>query len=150
MNQKVIDIENILKSRGYKLTESRKKMVELFVKTDVHLKPDDAYQILRKEGVSLPTVYRNIDMLREMGIIKEITLENDRYYELDLFSGKKMHIHFKCHKCGIIKEYDSSEVKRMMLEQRDFLEKTYGDYIEDVSIVMQGICETCRQLKSQS
>lgn len=148
MKQKIMDIEKILKEKGYKLTQSREKMIELFVNSNQHLRPDDAYQILRKEGISLPTVYRNIELLKEIGVIKEVNLENERFYELDLYSGKKMHIHFKCHGCGIIKEYNSLEVKRMMLEQRDYLEKSYGDLIEDITIVMHGLCEECQNKKN--
>lgn len=144
MNQKINDIEKLIKDKGYRLTINRTKLIELFVTSKKHLRADDAYQLLKKEGVSLPTIYRNIELLKQVGVIKEINLENERYYELDLYSGKKMHIHFKCNECGIIKEYDSLEVKRMMLEQRDYLEEQFEDLIEDITIVMQGKCQHCK------
>lgn len=44
-NQKILDIEKILKDNGYKLTGSRKLMIKIFVDSEKHLKPDDVYQL---------------------------------------------------------------------------------------------------------
>lgn len=144
-SQKIFDIEKILKDNGYKLTGSRKLMIKIFVESKVHLKPDDVYQLLRNDRISLPTVYRNIEIFRETGVIKELPIHNDRYYELEIYSGKKMHIHFRCQRCGIIKEYSDLELKKMMIAERDYIEINHGDRIDDVTIVMSGTCKLCQK-----
>lgn len=144
-NQKILDIEKILKDNGYKLTGSRKLMIKIFVDSEKHLKPDDVYQLLRKERISLPTVYRNIEIFKETGVIKELPIHNERYYELEIYSGKKMHIHFQCQSCGIIKEYSDLELKKLMIEERDFIEVNHGDRINDITIVMSGTCKVCQK-----
>jgi Fe2+ or Zn2+ uptake regulation protein len=142
-NQKILDIEKILKDNGYKLTGSRKLMIKIFVDSKIHMRPDDVYQLLRNDRISLPTVYRNIEIFKETGVIKELPIQNERYYELEIYSGKKMHIHFQCQSCGIIKEYSDLELIKMMIAERDFIETNHGDRIDDVTIVMSGTCKIC-------
>ena len=143
-SQKIHDIEKILIDNGYKLTGSRKLMIRIFVDASIHLKPDDVYQLLRKDRISLPTVYRNIEIFKDTGVIKELPIHNERYYELEIYSGKKMHIHFQCQSCGIIKEFSDLELKKLMIEERDFIEAKYGDRINDITIVMSGTCKACQ------
>jgi Fe2+ or Zn2+ uptake regulation protein len=64
-----------------------------------------------------------------------------------MYSQKKLHIHFNCHKCGQITEYSDRHIFKELIAQRDYLEKTYGDSIEDITIVMTGICNHCKGKK---
>jgi Fe2+ or Zn2+ uptake regulation protein len=150
MEKKITEIMNLIKARGYKLTRTREIMVHLFVETDRHLKPEEVHQLVKHQGISLPTVYRNIDVLTRMGIIKEIPLHNERYYELYLFSQKKMHMHFRCSQCGLIKEYTDQQVFQQMIRQRDYIEDTYRDSVEDINIIMTGLCSQCLERKESS
>ena len=143
MDKKVLEIQALLVSKGYKFTRSRKAMTALFVSTSDHLKPEDIHKLTKDQGVSLPTVYRNLDLMVRLGIIKEIEIHHDRFYELDLYSRKKLHMHFHCRVCGQIKEYSNPEIFKSMIEQRDYLESVFEDDIDDISIVMTGTCSDC-------
>jgi len=152
MKNKAIEIEAIVKAKGYKLTPSRKRIIQVFVETEEHLKPEEIYQKVRDQKVKdqkigIATVYRTLDILKRIGIIKELSIQNDRYYELNIFSEKKLHIHFQCNECGHIKEYIDKPLIKEMLYQKDFIEKKYRDCIEDITIVMKGTCEECKQKK---
>jgi Fe2+ or Zn2+ uptake regulation protein len=150
MEQKVSEIQALMISKGYKFTRSRKIMTKLFVTTRDHLKPEDVYRLTKDQNISLPTVYRNLDLMLRLGVIKEIAIHHERFYELDLYSRKKLHIHFQCSRCGQIKEYSNPEVFRSMIEQRDYLESFYGDDIDDITIVMTGMCSDCKQTVMQN
>lgn len=142
----IIDaIENIVESAGYKMTYSRYTMLGLFIDCKAHLRPEDVYQMLRDREISLPTVYRNIAIFKDLGIIKEITINEDHYYELNMYNQKKMHMHFRCSVCGQIKEYSDRQVFKAMIQQKDAIEAAYQDQIQDVTIVMTGICKTCKE-----
>jgi len=143
--KKISEIEELLKSKGYKLTHPREVIVRLFVQTSEHLKPEDIYNEVRHEDVSLPTVYRSIEILKNIGVIKEVVINSERYYELSIFSQKKFHIHFQCSICGKIKEYNDKRIFKDMLLQRDYIEETYNDVIEDVTVVMKGVCSSCKK-----
>lgn len=143
--KKIMEIKVLFISKGYKYTRSRKAMTELFVSTQDHLKPEDVHRLTKDQGVSLPTVYRNLDLMVRLGVIKEIEIHHDRFYELDLYSRKKLHMHFQCRICGQIKEYSNPEIFKSMIDQRDYLESMYGDDIDDITIVMKGTCSACKK-----
>lgn len=145
--QKIIEIESLLKSHGHRFTHSRAVMVKLFVETSEHLKPEEIYNIVKELGISLPTVYRNVDLLKRLGIIKEVVIQNERYYELSIYSKKKLHIHFHCLQCGQIKEYHDRKIFKDMIRQKEMLEEAYQDDIQDITIVMTGICKDCKEKK---
>lgn len=143
MSDKLMAIEKLIRSSGHKLTPSRSLIIKLFVESSSHFRPEDIYTELREEDISLPTVYRTIDLLKNLGIIKEINIHNERLYELSIYSGKKLHIHFSCNACGEIKEYVDGDMFKGLVSLREMLEKQYGDHIDDVTVVMSGICEAC-------
>lgn len=127
------------------MTNSRRIIVRLFVETKDHLKPEEVYQLVREHNVSLPTVYRTLEILKKIGVIKELTLRNERIYELNIYSQKILHIHFQCSNCGEIKEYKDLPLVKSMIEQRDYIEEKYEDDIDDITIVMKGVCRLCRK-----
>ncbi|MGF7184066.1 Fe2+ or Zn2+ uptake regulation protein [Desulfitispora alkaliphila] len=143
--EKIKDIKKLIKSKGYKCTDARESIIEIFVLSNEHLKPKDVYYKTKEKEISLPTVYRNIDLLCKLGIIKEITINNHRYYELYIYSSKKLHIHFRCKKCGQIKESRDPFVIEKMYEQISYLENKYAHIVEDITIIIEGTCKDCRE-----
>lgn len=145
LNNKIEKIEDILKRKGYKITSGRKTIIRLFVgNKDKHLKINEIYD-LAKEKISLPTVYRTVELLKEIGIIKETIIDEIRYYELRIFSEKCLHVHFKCQKCGKLFDYTNNNVIVELLEEKNKLERKYDIIINNISIVFDGICEECRR-----
>ncbi len=138
-------IENKIASSGYKLTYSRLTMIKFFVDSREHLKPEDVYHSLKEYGISLPTVYRNISIFKQLGIVKEVVIQDDHYYELDMYSQKKLHIHFRCKLCGQIKEYADRKIFKDMIQQKEVIENAFQDEIEDITIVMTGTCKQCKE-----
>lgn len=145
INEKVIAIEKKLRANGYKYTHSRNAIIKLLAETTEHLKCEEIYRRLREDGVSLPTVYRNIDIFNRLGIIKEVMIHNERYFELNIYTQKKLHIHFHCQQCGKIKEYSDRQDFKGMIQLKTTMENKYKDAIEDISIVMTGVCVDCQK-----
>lgn len=144
MKDKVNMIEDILRKKNFKLTSSRKEIIRVFLESDEHLKPEDVYELVKDKDISLPTVYRTIDILKRNQIIEEITIGKHRYYELKIFSGKKMHIHFKCDRCGEIFDIDDQTMVMDLIRIRDNAEKEFDVEVEDLLMVMRGTCDKCR------
>lgn len=145
IEEKISKIEELMIAKGYKSTHARKIIIRLFVESKEHLTADQIYMLIRKQKISLPTVYRTIDILKKIDVIKEVVIHNDRYYELNMYSQKKLHIHFKCDQCGQIKEYVDSHIFKEMIAQRDYIEEMFDDEIKDIMIVMSGICSSCKK-----
>lgn len=139
-------IQEILKQRKYKLTAARKEIISLFVSNiNRHFKPEEVYYFVMKRNISLPTVYRTIEILKNNGIIKETIIDKNRYYELKMFSSKSVHLHLKCIKCGNLSDLISTKSVLMLLDEKNSIEEQYDFEIDDIYAILQGVCEDCRR-----
>ena len=98
----------------------------------------DAYTIYclaRKElpNISLGTVYRNLNLLAELGEIKKITVPNgnDRFDKTVI-----NHSHFHCIKCSNVFDID-------IKLDNSIIEKNNMCKIMTHDIVASGICKNC-------
>ncbi len=138
-------LEQVLKDNEYKVTDSRIMMLEFFLNNGEHYKPEDIYDLMKDQKLGLATIYRNLDIFRKLGIIRSIAFDNKQYYELNMFSNKKLHLHFYCKSCKTIIESKDSEIVQSLLKQKDFVENSYESIVDEISIVMKGICKDCRR-----
>lgn len=71
-----ITVEDMLRkmsSGGLRVTEQRKSLAQMFVEAEGYLTPKDVYEWMRQKypGVSFDTVYRNLRILSEMGVLEQ-------------------------------------------------------------------------------
>jgi Fe2+/Zn2+ uptake regulation proteins len=71
-HSKVLEMVNTMSRHGWRITEQRKRLAQIFVDHDGYLSPKDVYDQLSKyyPNVSFDTVYRNLRMLSEMGVLE--------------------------------------------------------------------------------
>ncbi len=134
-----------LKAEGLKITYPRTEIIRLFLETNDHLKPEDLVEMVKDKNISVPTVYRNLDVLKQHRIIKEISLHDARYYELIMYSGNRLHVHLKCRTCDALIEYKDDELMLSMLKDQHYVEQTFGALVDDITVLMNGICPKCRE-----
>ena len=121
-------------------SKQRKTVLEAIKNTRTHPTAEKIYSMALKEEpkISKSTVYRNINILVENGVIKRITIPNrpDRYdYLYD------NHQHAICTECGKVFDFYYSFDKEKIEESiREHLGKEFE--IDCVKIV--GICENCK------
>ncbi len=80
-------------------TKQKQALRTAFTVADRPLSPDEALRLAKSDvpGMSLATVYRNINALVEDGWLVTVELPGAASrYEV---SGKKHHHHFQCHTC---------------------------------------------------
>lgn len=150
MVEKVQELENILQENGYRVTKSRRVLIKYFLETKKHLCAEKIYVNVKNQSISLPTIYRNLLIFKSIGLIKEMNINNENVYELSVFSGKRMYVHFICRKCGQIIEYKDQMVFGRMLEHQSYIETTFGDSIEDYSAILTGVCHKCQEMVNES
>lgn len=105
----------------------------------VHPTADQVYTALKKENpsLSLGTVYRNLNQLSEMGMLKKIRIADGS----DRFDGRTdPHFHIICESCGQVFDIETPELEDIIsrIGQRD------GHKITDVTLNLRGICAECR------
>lgn len=120
-------------------TKQRRVIYETVKNTYSHPTADWIFEQVRQKlpKVSLGTVYRNLNVLKEEGLIHEI-YGNDRraHYDADLSS----HAHFICEVCDrIIDVRDATPVDWRPLKD------LVGCEVRDQRIVFAGRCAGCRQ-----
>lgn len=93
-------------------------------------------------SISRGTVYRNLKVLQEMGLITELNLEGtvSRYeYRYD------RHPHFRCDRCGRVIDLDSN--LDMDLDRK--AAEVTGLLIDSHQLEFRGLCRECQQIKEK-
>jgi Fe2+ or Zn2+ uptake regulation protein len=88
-----------LKEKGYKLTTQRRQIVEALREAGSRASARDVYRMLRTRhpSLSLDTVYRNLRILTEIGVVHQISLQSGAIFELA--EDKHHHHHLVCLDC---------------------------------------------------
>ncbi|WP_103581988.1 Fur family transcriptional regulator [Campylobacter concisus] len=132
---------SLLKQSGLKVTPQRLSVLRIL---DRHTHPtiDELYDEILKENpsVSLATVYKNLNTLKDEGLVVEVNIVNQKA-RYDIY--EHPHIHVVCENCGSVEDmnYDDSELGKY----QEALEKKIGNIIERLNIVASvKSCKHCR------
>jgi Fe2+ or Zn2+ uptake regulation protein len=104
-----------------------------------HPTADEIYKMIHNEhpNISLATVYRNLNLLTELGIIKKIPIasSSDRF---DATMTEHYHVH--CRKCGSVQDffYEDFSASKAAIEAITDYEVIHQD------LVFTGICPQCK------
>jgi len=136
MNKELIATN--LRSHHLKVTPQRLKIVES-LNTYGHLNIDMLYQEVKEAypNVSLATVYKNIAIMTENGLLEEVKVpETKSVFEIK----KEPHLHLHCSGCGKIEDFafDTEQIKA-------YAESISGYTIASTDVVLRGICPACQK-----
>ncbi|MDY7041326.1 MAG: transcriptional repressor [Chloroflexota bacterium] len=130
-----------LRRAGKRITLQRMLILEVIREGGGHLDADEIYRRARRKlpRLSLSTVYRTINVLKETGVIEELHLgEEHHHYEL---RGKRAHHHLICQDCGKVIEFECPFSEQLV---RDLDEK-YDFEITGIRLDLAGRCAECRR-----
>ncbi|RSK26165.1 peroxide-responsive transcriptional repressor PerR [Bacillus sp. HMF5848] len=93
-----------LKGTGVRITPQRHAILEYLIQTVTHPTADDIYKALegRFPNMSVATVYNNLRVFREVGLVKELTY-GDASSRFDFVTTE--HYHVICEECGKIVDF---------------------------------------------
>jgi len=124
-----------------KRSKKRDAILTCIRQTKCHPTADWIYQQLKPEipDLSLGTVYRNIAMFREEGIIQSVGVVAG----LEHFDGNtEPHTHFICTGCGRVLDLEGVTLPREALDQA---KACSGGSIDSFQLQFTGLCAACRQ-----
>ncbi len=121
-----------------KYSKQREIILKTLEQNVIHPTADQVYDFLHAEhpNISLATVYRNLNQLAEMNVIRKITgLDGATRFDHNTYP----HHHFICSKCR--KVYDVAyEIAPELIAQ---VKADSGLTIESCNIVFKGLCPNC-------
>ena len=122
------------------MTRQRKAILQTLKAVDTHPTADEIYQMVRQQlpTVSLGTVYRNLEILCQHGLVRKLELGgSQRRYDGDI----NEHYHVRCIHCGRVGDVEvtaMSVVEHFHPEHRDF--EIIGHRLDFI-----GICSECKK-----
>lgn len=132
---------DIFRSRGLKLTEQRRAILEEFLKLKGHVNTDEFYRSIRKKikGIGFATVYRTLKLLKEGGVAREIDVGDGAKRFESKTAETKHHDHIYCISCGKIEEFSEEQIEKL----QDKVAKKMGYRIINHTLQLYGYCSKC-------
>ncbi len=127
-----------------RMTKQRQVILEELRKVKTHPTADDMYQMLRLRmpKISLGTVYRNLEILSETGIIQKLDVGGtQKRFDADI----SIHSHVRCMDCGRVADISVSPNYDLAAEAQKITDfEIYRHRLE-----FSGLCPEC-QMKKQA
>src|SRR3984893_1846484 len=145
MHHYVKSSNELLRKRGYKLTPQRHMILSVIQDADGHLSIEQITERVQKlnPNVSLSTIYRTLELLRELGLVRENHLpgEQPRYEAAE----GKAHHHLVCKNCRAVIHLDETLLGTL----NEQLQAQYHFHDLMLDLVAAGYCNTCWQAMQQ-
>jgi Fur family ferric uptake transcriptional regulator len=137
--------EEFLRSRGKRVTQQRRTLVEVIFGRHQHFDADELLaELSRTTGtgrVSRPTVYRTLSELVDAGLLRKMDLGGRAVYEHDY--GYPQHDHLYCTQCHELFEFRSDE----LVQLRDAVARENKFRVAGHRFIITGVCEQCQHAR---
>lgn len=133
-----------LSARGIRLTAQRKALIETMQEAGPHLDAATLLALARKRrpAINRATVYRTLELLKQLGLIDELDLmhvEGEKhYYEV---RPRRNHAHATCVQCGRVEEFAIGWLDRI----RGEVNRLLGFEVQVARLEVGGRCRSCRR-----
>jgi len=127
--------------KGRPVTSQRKLLLDLIRKSGVHISAKELYRRAsrRNESISLATVYRSLQLFKELGLVEERRLgQVFCTYEM---KDSAEHQHLVCRSCGRVIEFESPLIRKLVKA----LKQEHGFNLTKVELYMEGYCKECAE-----
>jgi len=131
------DVDRKLNRRS---TEQRELIQEILRHANEHLDADKIYELARQRSpsISLSTVYRNLQLFKETGLVEEHQFGSRRCYEA---APRAKHHHLVCLGCGRVFEFKCPSTEKL----KSRIGKEEGFRVTDAEVRLTGYCPECQE-----
>ncbi|MEW9677004.1 peroxide-responsive transcriptional repressor PerR [Lentibacillus sp. L22] len=142
--QRLREAISTLKESGVRITPQRHAVLEYLLNSSTHPTADDIYKALEGKfpNMSVATVYNNLRVLREIGLVRELTY-GDSSSRFDC--NTTQHYHIICEECGKIVDFHYPSLD----EVESLAEQVTGFKVSHHRLEVYGKCEDCQGLETQ-
>ena len=135
----------LLRKRGYRLTPQRHMILKVIQEAHEHLSVEQITERVQQYNphVSLSTVYRTLELLKSLGLIRESHLPGEPpYYET---AEGYAHHHLVCRRCHTTTHLDET----LLGDLHEKLQEMYNFHDIKLDLVASGYCLKCWKLMQQ-
>jgi len=123
------------------MTPQRVMILSTIENSDNHISAEEIYEqvVARYPKVNISTVYRTLELLKQLGMIYEMDLGGGRvgYHP----EGRGHHHHLICRKCGAVINVNES----VLFPIQAILLQAFNFDAELRHLAIYGLCENCRE-----
>ncbi|MGM8213734.1 peroxide-responsive transcriptional repressor PerR [Virgibacillus sp. W0430] len=134
-----------LKESGVRITPQRHAVLEFLLTSLNHPTADEIYKALENKfpNMSVATVYNNLRILREIGLVRELTY-GDSSSRFD--SNTEDHYHIICSECEKIVDFHYPSLN----EVESLAEQITGFEVSHHRLELYGKCPECKKTAKQA
>lgn len=141
MNDQSQRLAGSLVKNGYRLTSARQAIVDALVASDGHITADDLAARVRESApqIGRMTVYRTLDLLCDLGLIRPVYQGTGAAHYVLLDGGS--HHHLICNQCYRVIDFDrcgASDLAQTIGRQHNF-------QVQSHLLEVYGLCEACSE-----
>jgi Fur family transcriptional regulator, ferric uptake regulator len=125
-----------------RLTTQRQIILEELSKVKTHPTASELYDMVRKRlpRIGLGTVYRNLDLMAENGMILKLEVGGT---QKRFDASTHTHYHIRCANCGRVDDMDTPVLENLVKKAAESSSyKVLGHHVE-----FTGICPACQKAK---
>ena len=128
----------VIRDAGVKITPQRIAIYRETARTSDHPHLEKIYRNVRRKmpGVSLDTVYRTLDLFRELGLVSRLKPFPG---PVRFDANTSPHHHFVCGRCGLIRDFNDPGLNGLKIPMSA---RALGS-VESVHVEVLGLCPTC-------
>ncbi|MCQ6559918.1 Fur family transcriptional regulator [Paenibacillus mendelii] len=136
------DVELIVQSMnrlGLRITDQRKTIAQLFANATGFLSAKEVFlgMVDKYDGISFDTIYRNLRLLKELGVIEQFQIEDSYKYRVACFGHQHHHHHMICLSCNRVIPLESCPMDNFQApDQFRIVKHRFEIY---------GYCDNCQQ-----
>jgi Fe2+ or Zn2+ uptake regulation protein len=127
--------------KGRSVTAQRQLLLSLIRKDGGHITAKELYRRAsrKNESISLATVYRTLQLFKELGLVEERRLGQVYcHYEAKEWAD---HQHLVCRGCGKVIEFESSLLGHLVEE----VKREHGFVLKKIELCLEGYCRQCNR-----
>jgi Fur family transcriptional regulator, ferric uptake regulator len=130
-----------LRRAGHRTGGARTAVLDVIARQDCCLTAQEIFDDLRAGGrdAGIASVYRALELLSRMGLVRRVELAEAAAYEPALPGGEHHH-HVVCDRCGKVSPFEDEALERAINRLAGRLEYDVGGH----DVVLRGACQDCR------
>jgi Fur family ferric uptake transcriptional regulator len=136
---------DFIREQGMRVTRERLVLFDEIFDRHGHVDAEDLLAGMRSRGVKISraTVYRNLDLLVDCGVVRKYRLGRDRFLYEHVHRGQQ-HDHLVCTDCGRVAEFVSPGIAALQTE----ICRAHQFLPDHHTLQISGLCNACAERRA--